>query len=81
MLPAGMKIAPDEILQTTRCKCASIQCKTTVAVSEVDLTVQNSAIINNAIIKVTCTWTCTWMIMKLKNNEKFIRYDMIIFLF
>ena len=28
MLPAGRKIAPDEILQTTRCKCASIECKT-----------------------------------------------------
>ena len=26
MLPAGIKIAPDEILQTTRCKCVSTQC-------------------------------------------------------
>ena len=28
MLPAGIKIASAEILQTTRCKCASAQCKT-----------------------------------------------------
>ena len=26
MLPTGKKIAPDEILQTTHCKCVSIQC-------------------------------------------------------
>ena len=32
------------------------------AVSELDLTVQNSVIVSNAIIKVTCTW----MIMKLR---------------
>ena len=28
MLPAGIKIASDEILQITGCKCASTQCKT-----------------------------------------------------
>ena len=28
MLPTGIKIAPDEILQTTHCKCAFIKCKT-----------------------------------------------------
>ena len=28
MLPAGTKVAPDKILQTARCKCASTQCKT-----------------------------------------------------
>ena len=27
MLPTGIKIAPDEILKTTRCKCVSTQCK------------------------------------------------------
>ena len=26
MLPTGIKIAPDEILHTTRCKCVSNQC-------------------------------------------------------
>ena len=26
MLPTGIKIAPDKILQTTRCKCVSNQC-------------------------------------------------------
>ena len=26
MLPTGIKIAPDKILQTTRCKCVSTQC-------------------------------------------------------
>ena len=26
MLPTGIKIAPDEIPQITRCKCVSIQC-------------------------------------------------------
>ena len=28
MLPAGIKISPDETLQTTRYKCALTQCKT-----------------------------------------------------
>ena len=32
------------------------------AVSELDLTVQNSMIVNNVMIKVTCTW----MIIKLR---------------
>ena len=27
MRPIGIKIAPDEILQTTHCKCVSTQCK------------------------------------------------------
>ena len=27
MRPTGTKIAPDEILQTTHCKCVSTQCK------------------------------------------------------
>ena len=27
MLPTVIKIAPDEILKTTRCKCVSTQCK------------------------------------------------------
>ena len=27
MLPTEIKIAPDEILQATRCKCVSTQCK------------------------------------------------------
>ena len=26
MLPTGIKIAPNKILQTTRCKCVSTQC-------------------------------------------------------
>ena len=63
MLPTGMKIAPDEILQTTFCKCVLTQCeKINADVSELDLTVQNSVIVNNTIIKVECTW----LIMKLR---------------
>ena len=63
MLPTGMKIAPDEILQTTCCKCVSTQCeKINADVSQLDLTVQNSVIVNNTIIKVECIW----LIMKLR---------------
>ena len=38
-LPTGIKIAPDEILQTTRCKCVSTQYRKTInaTVSELDL--------------------------------------------
>ena len=53
MLPTGIKISPDEFLQTTRCKCVLTQWeKINAAVSQRDLTVQNSVIVNNAIIKV-----------------------------
>ena len=63
ILPAGIKIASAEILETTRCKCASTQCKTNkCSCVRAGLTVQNSVIVSNAIIKVTCTW----MIMKLR---------------
>ena len=49
MLPAGIKITPDEILETTRCKtnkCSYVR----------------AGLLNNAIIKLTCTW----MMMKLR---------------
>ena len=39
-----------------------VQKKINVAVSELDLTVQNSVIVNKAMVKVTCTW----IIMKLR---------------
>ena len=64
MLPIGMKITPDEILQTTSCKCVSTQCKKKIkaVMSKLDLTVQSFVIVNNVMIKVRCTW----MIMKLR---------------
>ena len=66
MLPTGMKIAPDEILQTTCCKRVLTQCeKINADVSELDLTVQNSVIVNNTIIKVECTWLIMRLRMKI----------------
>ena len=64
MFPIGMKITPDEILQTTSCKCVSTQCKKKIkaVMSELDLTVQSFVIVSNVMIKVRCTW----MIMKLR---------------
>ena len=63
MLPAGIKISPDEILQTTCCKCVSTEWKKiNAAMAELDLTVRNSVIVSNAMIKLECTW----MIMKLR---------------
>ena len=64
MLPTGKKIAPDEILQTTSCKCVSTPSAINIDtdVSELDSTVQSSVVINKVII----TLTCTWMIMKLR---------------
>ena len=63
MLPTGIKTSPDEILQTTPSKCVSTQCeRMNAAVSQLDLTVQNSVTVKNAIIKVECTW----LIMKLR---------------
>ena len=63
MLPTGIKIAPDEIPQITRCKCVSTRAtKINAAVSGLDLTVQNFVIVNKAMIKLTSTW----MIMKLR---------------
>ena len=72
MLPAGIKIASAEILQTTRCKCASAK-QINAALSELDLTVQDSVIASNAIIKVTCTWVIMKLrmeIMKMKMGQK-----------
>ena len=63
MLPTGIKISPDEILQITCCKCVSTEWKKiNTAMSELDLTVRNSVIVTNAMIKLECTW----MIMKLR---------------
>ena len=64
MLPIGMKITPDEILQTPSCICVSTQCKKKIkaVMSKLDLTVQSFVTVNNVIIKVRCTW----MIMKLR---------------
>ena len=63
MLPTGIKISPDEILQTTCCKWVSTEWKKiNAAMSELDLTVRNSVIVTNAMIKLECTW----MIMKLR---------------
>ena len=49
MLPAGTNITPDEFLETTCCKtnkCSYVR----------------AGLLNNAIIKLTCTW----MMMKLR---------------
>ena len=43
--------------------------KINAAVSELDLTVKNSVLVNNAMIKVTCTW----MIMKLRMEIRIVK--------
>ena len=63
MLPTGIKISPDEILQTTRYKCVSTQWKKyKCSCVRAGLTVRNSVIVTNAMIKLECTW----VIMKLR---------------
>ena len=58
MLPTGIKIAPDKILQ-------NLVKKINAAVSELDLTVQNFMIVSNAIIRVECTWKIMKLRMKI----------------
>ena len=67
MLPTGIKISPDETLQTTRYKCAK---QINAAVLELELSVQNSAIVNNAIIKVKCIWMIVELRMKIMIAKK-----------
>ena len=70
LLPTETKMTPDKILQTASCKCISTQYKKTIiiinaAVSELDLTFQSSVIVNNVMIKVTCTGTIMKLRMKI----------------
>ena len=70
MLPTGIKISPDEILQTTCCKCVSTEWKKiNAAMSELELTVRNSVIVTNAMIKLEYTW----MIMKLRRKIMIVK--------
>ena len=58
------------MLQTTCCKCVSTEWKkVNAAMSELDLTVRNSVIVTNAMIKLECTW----MIMKLRRKIMIVK--------
>ena len=68
MLPTGIKIAPDEILQTIRSKCVSSRCnknKCRCVRAGLDCSEFCDGQQNSAMIKLTCTW----MIMKLRKNN------------